>query len=78
MTFSLWHFSIELRVVALFERLGGSDIDFLRKIAKKSRFLLEKKIFFIKGQILGRGGHVWATSQIRVDRSQIFEKFHDF
>ena len=78
MIFSLWHFSIELRVVALFERLGGSDIDFLRKIAKKSHFLLEKKFFFIKGQILGRGGHVWATSLIRVDRSQIFEKFHDF
>ena len=78
MTFSLWHFLIELRVVALFERLGGSDIDFFRKMAKKSHFLEEKNFFFIKGQILGRGGHVWATSQIRGDRSQIFEKFQDF
>ena len=32
----------------------------------------------MKAQILGRGGHAWATSYIRGDKSQIFEKFHDF
>ena len=45
---------------------------------KKIYFLLEKKFFSNKAQMLGTGGHVWATRQIRGDRSQIFEKFHDF
>ena len=47
-------------------------------MAKKSHFLLEKNFFFSKGQKLGRGIHVWATSQTRGDRSQFFEKFQDF
>ena len=47
-------------------------------MVKKIHFLLEKKFFSNKDQILGTGGHVWATRQIRGDRSQIFAKFYDF
>ena len=45
---------------------------------KKNHFLSEKKFFSNKAQMLGTGGHVWATRQIRGDGSQIFEKFYDF
>ena len=61
-----------------FTRVGGVKNRLFEKNCQKIPLFIRKIFFFIKGQILGRGGHVWATSQIRGDRSQIFEKFHDF
>ena len=45
MIFSLWHFLIEIRVVALFQGWGGQISTFSEKWSKKSIFY-RKKIFF--------------------------------
>ena len=57
---------------------GGVKNRLFRKNGQKNSFFLEKIFFSNKDQILGTSGHVWATRQIRGDRSQIFEKFYDF
>ena len=48
MTFSLWHFLIELRVVALFAGRGGQNATFSEKWSKKSIFYRKKNFFWIR------------------------------
>ena len=61
-----------------FWEVGGVSYWLFEKNSQKIPLFIRKIFFFSKGQRLGRGSHVWATSQTRSDRSQFFEKFQDF